>query len=88
MKAGSWPLWQGLSAAVWLQVAGGASSTFTLYLHALKVTLKFCDPEPTYFTSRYIHYENFEYNWRVIVIPTWLEKFEVQWVYDFKHEGN
>jgi hypothetical protein len=47
MKAGSWPSWQGLSAVVWLQVAGGASSTFTLYLHALKVALKFCDLEPT-----------------------------------------
>uniref|UniRef100_A0ACD5XS62 Uncharacterized protein n=1 Tax=Avena sativa TaxID=4498 RepID=A0ACD5XS62_AVESA len=39
MKAGSRPPWLGLSAAVWVQVAGGASSTFALYSHALKVAL-------------------------------------------------
>ncbi|KAL5225875.1 hypothetical protein ABZP36_012514 [Zizania latifolia] len=39
VKAGSRPPWVGLGAAVWLQVAGGASSTFALYSHALKVAL-------------------------------------------------
>ena len=39
MKAGSRPPWLGLSAAVWVQVAGGASSTFALYSHALKLAL-------------------------------------------------
>uniref|UniRef100_A0A453QXA5 Uncharacterized protein n=1 Tax=Aegilops tauschii subsp. strangulata TaxID=200361 RepID=A0A453QXA5_AEGTS len=39
VKAGSRPPWLGLSAAVWVQVAGGASSTFALYSHALKLAL-------------------------------------------------
>jgi hypothetical protein len=39
VKAGSRPPWLGLGAAVWVQVAGGASSTFALYSHALKVAL-------------------------------------------------
>lgn len=39
VKAGSRPPWVGLGAAVWVQVAGGASSTFALYSHALKVAL-------------------------------------------------
>jgi len=39
VKAGSRPPWLGLGAAVWLQVAGGGSSTFALYSHALKVAL-------------------------------------------------
>ncbi|KAF8698040.1 hypothetical protein HU200_035551 [Digitaria exilis] len=39
VKAGSRPPWLGLGAAAWVQVAGGASSTFALYSHALKVAL-------------------------------------------------
>ncbi|KAJ1258275.1 hypothetical protein BS78_10G062700 [Paspalum vaginatum] len=39
VKAGTRPPWLGLGAAVWVQVAGGASSTFALYSHALKVAL-------------------------------------------------
>jgi hypothetical protein len=39
VKSGSRPPWLGLGAAVWVQVAGGASSTFALYSHALKVAL-------------------------------------------------
>ncbi|CAD6337465.1 unnamed protein product [Miscanthus lutarioriparius] len=39
VKAGSRPPWLGLGAAAWVQVAGGASSTFALYSHALKVSL-------------------------------------------------
>ena len=39
MRAGSRPPWLGLGAAAWVQVAGGASSTFALYSHALKVAL-------------------------------------------------
>ncbi|KAL6606096.1 hypothetical protein ACP70R_041749 [Stipagrostis hirtigluma subsp. patula] len=39
VKAGSRPPWLGLGAAVWVQVGGGASSTFALYSRALKVAL-------------------------------------------------
>ncbi|KAK3131757.1 hypothetical protein QOZ80_6AG0510980 [Eleusine coracana subsp. coracana] len=39
VKVGSRPPWLGLGAAVWVQVSGGASSTFALYSHALKVAL-------------------------------------------------
>ena len=39
VRAGSRPPWLGLGAAAWVQVAGGASSTFALYSHALKVAL-------------------------------------------------
>jgi hypothetical protein len=39
LKAGSWPPWLGLGATTWVKVTGGASSTFVLYSHALKVSL-------------------------------------------------
>ena len=39
LKAGSRPPWLGLAAAVWVQVVGGANSTFPLFSHALKAAL-------------------------------------------------
>jgi hypothetical protein len=39
VKTGSRPLWLGLGAAAWVQVASGTSSTFELYSLVLKVSL-------------------------------------------------